>query len=270
MLQGVSTISLPDVALSLEACGRGSALVLVHGFGGDRSTWDGAWKALGRDRRLLRYDLRGFGQSIERDDQTFSHARDLEALLDAMGIRRCDLVGVSMGGAVALNFALDRPARVRRLVLVSPGLVAWDWSEDWRALWRPIVEAAVSGDLAQARELWWTHPLFETTRSTPAAAELLRKSILSYSGRHWVEGDRQEPALPDLDRLHLLAAPTLLLTGSRDLDDFRLIAGLIEAAAPDLRRKDYAGAGHLLHLEQPKAFNRDVLAFLGESPTSAP
>src|SRR3546814_21057922 len=75
-----------------------------------------------------------------------------------MGVVCCDLLGVSLGGAIALNFALDHPRRVRRLVLVSPGITAWDWSDEWRTLWAAITDAARSVGVARARELWWEPP----------------------------------------------------------------------------------------------------------------
>ena len=262
----VLKVSVLGAVLAVETTGDGPPLVLVHGFTGNRRLWDALWPALGAGRRLVRYDLRGHGQSEEPQPAPYRHPRDLAALLDALGVEACDLVGVSMGGAIALSFALDYPLRVRRLVLASPGIAGWEWSDGWRALWRPIAHAAQAGDLARARELWFEHPLFAATRALPAAAAKLRASIAAYSGAHWAEGDREEPVLPDLDRVSDLAPPTLLLTGTEDLADFRLIADLIAAAAPAVRRIDYPGAGHLVNLERPKAFAADIAAFLEATP----
>jgi pimeloyl-ACP methyl ester carboxylesterase len=255
-------ISVPGARLVMDAQGEGEPVVLLHGFAGNRRTWDLIAPGLARRHRVLRYDLRGFGESVDIERLPFRHSRDLAMVLDDLGLQTCNLIGVSMGGSVALNFALDNPARVRRLLLVSPAITAWEWSEAWRSLWRPIVKLARSGDLARARELWWEHPLFATTRAMSAAAEIFRDSVPSYSGIHWTEGDAEEAAMPDVDRLVDLSVPTLLLTGSEDLPDFRLIAGLIEAAAPGVRRVDYAGAGHLLHLERPGEVVTDIAAFL--------
>jgi len=258
-------VHVPGACLQVETQGDGEVVVLLHGFAGDRRSWDGFWSDLAQERRVIRYDLRGFGESVDLDQRPFRHTGDLAALLDALRIERCALVGVSMGGAIALNFALEHPERVRRLALVSPGLVAWEWSDDWRSAWRPIVDAARSGNLAAARELWWRHPLFDTTRADPRAAAKLRESIDAYSGSHWAQGDNEAPAMPDVDRVSLLAPETLLLTGSADLPDFRLIADLIEAVAPNVRRIEYDGAGHMLHLERPQAFAADMRAFLTTS-----
>ena len=111
--------------------------VFLHGFSGNLHIWDPLWEILDDDVGALRYDLRDFGDSRAQDEREFSHSDDLLAVLDSCAPEPVDLVGVSMGGAVALNFALDHPQRVRRLVLISPAITGWEWSEDWRALWRP-------------------------------------------------------------------------------------------------------------------------------------
>lgn len=256
-------VSVPGASLVVETAGDGEPpLVLLHGLAGDRTLWDFVWDDLATGRRAIRYDLRGFGGSVALNDAPFRHSRDLSALLRALEIERCDLMGVSLGGSVALNFALDHPERIRRLVLISPGMTAWEWSDDWRARWRTIVETARAGNVSGARELWWNHPLFATARASPAAATKLREVLQAYSGAIWTEGDHEEPAMPDLDRLPLLDVPTLLLTGAADLPDFGAIAQVIKAAAPDVRRVDYAGAGHMLNLERPKAVAAEVIAFL--------
>jgi pimeloyl-ACP methyl ester carboxylesterase len=236
-------------------------VVLLHGFGDDRHSWDPLTGELSRARRVISYDLRGFGESTEYGQVKFRHSRDFLIVLNTLGIAQCDLVGVSMGGAVALNCALDYPERLRRLILISPALVGWHWSEAWRSLWGRIREAAAAGNMEQARELWWNHPLFATTRAHQAASDILRESIFRYSGKQWLR-DNEERALPDLDRLYQLSVPTLLITGQQDVEDFRLMAGLIEGAAPGVTRIDMTGAGHLPQLEYPAQVLEHINAFL--------
>lgn len=247
-------------ALAGRARGESPAFVFLHGFGGSLRTWDRLWAALPADAPLLRYDLRGFGASTGTRGLTFSHGDDLLALLDARGIARADLCGVSQGGAVALNFALDHPDRVGRLVLISPALTGWEWSDGWRSLWRNCTRAARAGNLDEARQLWWDHPFFAATRESDAAADL-RASIDAFHGEQWVRDD-QRPALPDVDRLHLLKTPCLLFSGARDYADFRLIADLLAATVPDLIRIDFPDGGHMLHLEKPAQLARAITDFM--------
>jgi pimeloyl-ACP methyl ester carboxylesterase len=112
--------------------------------------------------------------------------------------------------------------------------------------------------------LWWAHPLFATTRDSIGGLALY-DSIMRYSGEQWIN-DHHQLMLPDVERLHLLATRTLLLTGGCDLDDFRLMADLIEASACKVQRIDYPLHGHLLHLEDPASCAKHITAFLhGES-----
>jgi len=254
------TVEVPDGVLAGERRGTGPPLIFVHGMAGDRHEWDRLWDGLPSDASLLRYDLRGFGESCGEEGASFSHSDDLLALMDDQAIDRAVLAGLSMGGAIALNFALSHPERLTHLVLISPALVGWEWSDEWRAIWREVATAARAGNMDLARERWWMHPMFAGTRDSDAAGEL-RKAIEAFPGRQWVQDD-QRSELPDVDRLHELAVPTLLLTGELDVPDIRLIADLIENAAPSVTRIDLPGAGHMLHLERTEAVTRLLANFL--------
>ena len=245
---GAFSVAVEGAVLAGEARGTGTPLVLVHGMAGARHDWNRLLAALPPDYPTLRYDLRGFGDSTA-DERDYAHADDLLALFDARGIERAPLLGLSMGGGVALNFALSHPHRVSRLILINPALIGWEWSAEWKALWREVSGAARAGDMALARQRWFEHPMFAVARAGDAAEDL-RRAIDAYHGRQWIR-DPQRAELPDIDRLHTLAMPTLLLTGDRDVADMRLIADVIEATAPQVRRVDHAGAGHMLHLERP-------------------
>ncbi len=257
-------VQIEGADLCVRQRGERPATVFVHGFGSDRLSWEPLWQALGETFPALSYDLRGFGESREAGDEPFSHADDLIALLDACDIGRANLVAVSMGGGVAVNCALNAPERVASLVLISPALVGWEWSQRWRELWRPLVDNARAGDMDRARELWWRHPLFDTLREGPAG-QMLYDSIQRYSGAQWVR-DNQRHELPDVERLHQLAQPTLLLTGERDMEDFRVIANLLEECARDVTRVDVPDAGHSLQLEVPDICARHIRAFLEQAP----
>ncbi|WP_395332305.1 alpha/beta hydrolase [Novosphingobium sp. BL-8H] len=240
----------------------GTPLVLAHGFGGSWQDWDAVIAALPPERPLIAYDARGFGASTAEPGVPFSHADDLLALLDALEIERADLCGLSMGGGNVLHFALDHPDHVRRLILVSPLMLGWSWTSDWIDRWKAMGRAARAGNMAAARELWWHHPLFDSTREIPQAAAHLKASIEAFPGRQWAQDD-QRAELPEVDRLTDLSVPTLLLTGERDTEDFRLIAELIAGAGQNVARIDHAGAGHLLNLEIPEVLAGEIAAFLG-------
>ena len=254
------TLDLAGVRLSGATRGPSPQAVLLHGFGGSGADWDRVWAELPANLPVLRYDQRGFGGSAARTSEPYSHTADLLALLDARGIPRADLVGLSQGGAVALHFALEHPERVRRLVLVSPALTGWQWSDEWKAHWRAASAAARGGDMAEARRRWATHPMFAEAMAGPEAGELIA-AITAFSGQQWLS----DPALPevsDVDRLGQLTAPTLLLSGERDFADFHGIAALLQAGIPDLRTVSFPTAGHMLNLEAPAAVAREIATHL--------
>jgi 2-succinyl-6-hydroxy-2,4-cyclohexadiene-1-carboxylate synthase len=261
MSGGAFSVTVEGAVLSGESAGPGTPLVLVHGMAGDRREWDGLLAALPADFAALRYDLRGFGRSAAEVDAAFSHADDLLALLDSREIAHAPVLGLSLGGGIALNFALNHPERVSRLILISPAVVGWEWSDEWQALWRRTTDPARAGDMGRARREWCDHPMFAALRRDPEAAEHLRRSVESYHGRQWIK-DGQRDELPDIDRLHELAMPCLLLNGELDLPDMRLIADVIAAAAPDVERIDFADAGHMLHAERTSEVASAVIRFL--------
>ncbi len=260
-MSGAFTVAVEGAVLSGEARGIGSPLVLLHGMAGERHDWAPLIAALPAELPTLCYDLRGFGQSLAQDGVAFSHADDLVAVLDAQRIERAVILGVSMGGGVALNFALSHPERVSQLILISPALVGWEWSTEWKALWRSVAAPARAGDIGLARERWFDHPMFAALRRDQTLSDELRRAIDAYPGRQWVR-DWQADELPDLDRLHALSVPCLLLTGALDVPDMRLIAELLTAAAPGVKRIDYPDAGHMLHLERTAEVAADVSAFV--------
>lgn len=257
-------LSTPLGRFRVERRGERPRAVFLHGFAGEGALWDPVWVRLPADWALARYDLRGFGATAAPCDEPYDHAADLEAILDALGIARTALVGHSLGGAVALRFALDHPERVERLALLSPALVGWEWSPAWQARWEAIRARARAGDLEGAKVLWWTHPLFHGLRNKPTA-RLARAALARYGGGHWM-GDAARPAMPDLERLPGLACPTLLLAGGADLPEFHLIADAVAALAPRVRREDLPGVGHGLPLEAPDAVADHLAAFLAEGP----
>ena len=124
------------VSLYYEVAGHGSPLVLVHGFSCGIRMWDPQVAALSRSWRVVTYDVRGHGISEAPDDPAAysqpTSIADLAGLLDHLGLRRAAVGGLSMGGNIALNFALQNPERVTALVVADTGAGSDDLA-DWVA-----------------------------------------------------------------------------------------------------------------------------------------
>ena len=259
MANGVAPVDGGHIAYELR--GAGPDVVLVHGFSLDRRMWDDQLDAFSERFRVLRYDVRGFGESTDPDPAT-SPASDLAAVLRHCGIERTAVVGLSMGGGIAIDFALDFPATATALVAANTALSGYDWPHDGRpSAWHAAL--AASDGLDAAKRAWLASALFAPARERPDVARRLADAVADYGGWHWLNAHRlAPPATTAIDRLGDIACPTLVLTGERDLPDFHAIARLIETRAPGAISRTIPGAGHMSNLEAPAAFNDEVLSFL--------
>ena len=250
--------------LAYAVSGNGPAVVLIHGFQTDLREWDEVVPLLEREFRIIRYDLRGHGSS-GRADSAFHPHEELAALLDELRLPRARLVGLSAGATVALDLATALPARVDRLVLVSPGLpeIPVTASREWM---RPIGEALRAGSPQRAAELWWESPIMAGTRARGDSAMRYRTVVLS-NASVWTQNAAaaQRPRPLAGDRLGQLRAPLLVVTGERDETGARAQADSIRSRAPGTMHRELAGAGHMISTERPRELAELLRSFLAGS-----
>jgi 3-oxoadipate enol-lactonase len=234
--------------------GDGPPLVLVHAGVADHRMWEPLVPLLTDRHRVVRYDLRGFGEA-PAPSQEFSASDDLAELLDALEIDRAELVGCSNGGRVALQFAIERPERVTRLTLLSASLPEHDWSADVIAVWEAEeaaadLDAVVEGNV----RAWLAGPRRRLEDLDPGlralAADMARKTEEGYLA---AEAEERTPAPPLGERLGAVTAPALVVDAELDFPDYAAIADRIAAGIPGARRATIDGAGHLSPLERPEA-----------------
>jgi pimeloyl-ACP methyl ester carboxylesterase len=232
--------------------------------------WDEQWERWSRSYRLLRFDFRGFGRS-PLDPGPFASARDVIELLDTYAFERAALVGVSLGGRVALEVALAQPERVSALVLVGSGLPGHDWSDELKARWEEESAAFDAGDLDAAVEAslrtWVDGPRRRPEDVDPEVrrrvAEMQRRAFELQAG---VEEDEEELLVEDVaQRLGEIKAPTLVLTGEEDQPDMQVIADRLAREIPGARRETIANTAHAPSMEKPREFDELVLGFLEEA-----
>jgi pimeloyl-ACP methyl ester carboxylesterase len=256
-------VEVPGGCLAGEEAGAGDPVVLIHGFSFDMALWDPQFPALAGSYRTVRYDLRGFGSSGLPAARR-GHIADLLALLDARGIDRAHLVGLSLGANIALAVAALHPGRVRGIVLASPGLPGHQWTTP-----RPPDEAAAvarRAGVAAAKRWWLSHQLFRSADAHPLARMRLTEMVDRFPAHQWTDAPAAEP-LPSLTGcLSTVAARTLVLNGALDDPGYREIAAVLHREIPYAARQEFPGAGHLLNLEQPERFNRHLLSFLSSLP----
>lgn len=256
-------IDVNGTRLYCEEAGDGPAVVLLHGFTLDTRMWDDQFLPLAQHFRVIRYDLRGFGQSALPTDTPYSHVEDLRALLDRLAIEQPALVGLSKGGAVALDFALTYPQRTQALVLIDTVLGGFAWSSEGSARNALIWAEARTGGIPAAKQSWLTHPLFAPALRQPAVAACLTQIIEEYSGWHFVHANPEQGLTPPAaQRLSELKMPVLGLVGELDLPDFLSITELICQRTPLARKVIVSGVGHMANMEAPDFITQALLAFL--------
>jgi pimeloyl-ACP methyl ester carboxylesterase len=250
----MSLVEVEGGALYVEEAGAGPAVVLLHGGLGDRRLWNEQVDAFAERFRVVRFDLRGFGRS-QSGPGTFGVVEDVVAVLDALDIDRAALVGLSFGGRVAVDAALERPDRVWALVAVAPGLTGYSLAgvytdeqdaEFEEALERGDLEAAAAIDLA----VW-----------APLGADERIRTLLLDNVRPPEGVDVRWPEPPAATRLGELHVPTLVVTAAHDPARMGEIGDLLERDVPGAHRVEL-DSDHYLTLREPDAFNRLVLDFL--------
>ena len=255
-----ATTGTTPEGLFYEVSGTGEPVVLIHAFSVDRRMWAPQIAALERRFRVVRYDLRGHGNSVAPAVPYAPH-EDLRSVLDTLGITRATLVGLSAGSTLAIDFAIAYPDRVARLVLASPGLNGHVPSPPltWTA---PVFQAAGAGDAEGAARLWAQTPIM-ALRSDLSAAGTVRELVMA-NVKLWTY--RTNPARPltppAIGRLAEIKSPTLVVLGGEDLAHIKDIAGLLAKGVGGARLVTIPGAGHMVNLDAREAFNRALDGFL--------
>jgi pimeloyl-ACP methyl ester carboxylesterase len=250
-------VDVNGARLWYDEAGTGDAVLLVHGGLGDSGLWEPVVPFLAARFRTLRTDLRFFGSSTG-PAVPWSWQDDIVGVLDALGIERAALVGLSLGGRLALDVALARPDRVWALAHVAGGLGGHDsaaYSEEQEARYEA---AEAAGDSAAAMEIdleVWAplgagDRLRELWSATPTAKDLPPDlEPLPAAGP------------PAQERLGELAMPTLAITVSHDPPGHREAGYLVARKAPNGRHVEL-DSDHYVTLREPELVARTLLDFL--------
>jgi 3-oxoadipate enol-lactonase len=254
--------------LYYETSGNGPALVLIHAGFLDLRMWDPQVPVFSKTNRVIRYDVRGFGKSdIARN--TYSDYKDLRALLYHLRVKTACLVGVSNGGRIAADFAVEYPSMLDHLVLVSPGMSGYKSSgpeedkmwEEFDKQMKPQEVADREGRAVDAVEMdvnaW-------ASAQTPVNRERIRQIALDNFHVH-VENPWKLQVPPEprtFQRLRQIRIPTLVIIGDRDVPPQILLTDNIHSHIPGSKRLLIPGADHIANMSKPEEFNIAVLEFL--------
>jgi pimeloyl-ACP methyl ester carboxylesterase len=270
MRGGMPLAPVNGLSLYYEARGRGSPLVLVHGFACGLRMWDAQVRAFAARHRVLTYDVRGHGLSDAPPDaadysQPIS-VDDLRGLLARLGIRRAVVGGLSMGGNIALNFAIAYPTTVQALILADTGAGS-DGTAEWQAGARALAGILDRDGIEAFADAALENPLFARYAARgPEATRFIRSCLMTHRARGLAHTAREvlarRPTIYSLEaQLRRLRVPTLLIVGEHDAPCVAVHRFMAETI-PGARHVGLRGVGHLTPLEAPAAFNAAVRRFL--------
>jgi len=258
-------IHVGDIRLNVIEKGRGTPLLLAHGYPLDYSMWRGQVDGLADTWRVIAPDLRGFGASDATPGTVTMQqmADDLAALLDALAIQEpVVFCGLSMGGYVAWQFALRHRARLTQLILCDTRAIA-DSAEAAAGRVKTAEKVLAEGSAVAADALLPKLFAPATYQQQPQIVEVTRQVILRTKPDGIAAALRGMAQRPDVTiQLNGIEVPALLICGQHDgispPDEMRGIA----AQMPNARFVEIAAAGHMAPLEQPDAVNRAFREFL--------
>lgn len=260
-------IAVDGGQLYFEADGSGHPLVLVHAGVANLRQWDPQVPDFAEHYRVIRYDTRGWGQS-ETEHVEFANRADLATVLDHFGERSAFVLGLSRGGSIALDFALDYPERTDALIVAAGGIGGFETAEtpEEEAMWAEVERHEQAHDWAWLADFethfWVDGPGQPEDRVDPAIRARVHDWILTTYQAEKNEGIplRLEP--PANERLAELRVPTLVMVGDLDERTTQLSCRRLADVVPGARFEAFEGAAHMLNLEQPEKFTRLVLDFL--------
>lgn len=260
-------LKVNDIRMYYESAGEGDPLVLLHGLGSSHRDWFLQVPAFSRHYRVIILDCRGHGES-DKPAGPYSiplFARDVIALLEALGVEGAHLLGISMGGQIALQIALDAPGQVTSLVLVNTfaRLIVQGLAAHLRLLQRRLLMPLLS--MEKIGEI-----IAGTLFPRPEQRELFE-----LARERWVQNDkpaylastRAALAFDVAARLGEIRCPTLIVAGENDPTVSMSHKEALQQGILGSQLVVVKDSGHATPLDQPEEFNRIVLEFLASVST---
>lgn len=258
------------IQLYYQAHGQGQALILMPGLGAGHTAWFRQLPAFRKHFRVVTFDPRSIGRS-DRPEQPYGFralADDVVGLMDHLSVGKAHILGQSLGGIVAQEVAVDYPDRVMKLVLVGSGIVGGDDNFISPALMETMGIRAVGQQIDFSK--------LNTSKTMSVLIGLsfdkwAYRTAMRFLSRFFVKREmfdglsdqiRAMSGHNTVDRLHLIKAQTLVITGAEDRIVSPRASEVLAAKIPNARLVMVKGGSHGFNVEMTSRFNREVLDFL--------
>ncbi|MCB0036073.1 MAG: alpha/beta hydrolase [Anaerolineales bacterium] len=259
-------VTIQGINVFYEVSGEGAPLLLIHAGIADHRMWAANLEELAQQYQVITYDVPGFGRT-QLAPVTFSQHGITAGLLNHLGHQQANLVGISYGGRIAIDFALAYPTRVHKLILGAPSVDGEEPTKQILAFWEEEDELLEAGKLEEATELnlrLWVDGIYRQPHKVDAAVRQLvytmQYEAFQVDQPAGTKIERSYP--PAIGRLTEIQAPTLLIVGDLDLPEkLELVDHLLESI-PNAARAVIPRTAHLMSMEAPRQFNQLVFSFL--------
>ncbi len=258
-------LNFDNAQIYYEVAGHGTPFVMLHAGIAHNAMWDPQFDHFAKTHRVVRYDQRGFGKTTTTTKE-FNRRADLRALFDHLNIEHAIVMGCSMGGGLALDFALEYPERVAALILIAPGVSGYQPSAEILKQEEEMDAAFSAGDNERGIEMeirYWVDGPKRAPNQVDAAVREKVRAMERENLQINTEGyNSLRLTPPAIGRLRDIHAPTLIIQGDGDVSNHVELSQQLAHEIPNAELFEMANVGHLPSMEKPDEVNRIVEKFL--------
>lgn len=261
-------ISCLDNKIYYEEVGKGEALILAHAGYLDCSMWDDQFLYFAnKGFKVIRFDSYAHGKTIDGKNTPFLHEL-IKALVDELSLGQVNLIGTSMGGVTLIEFALNHPEDINKMILVSTGINGYNWATDKLFIpnLRKQLEYITNQDTLNAAEIflrsWFDGPYRQPTELPTEKRTKSKKVILDRFKNHGLRKNALSSHPKAIERYEKIKTNTLILVGDQDMPSIKDISSFLDEGMENSKKIEIKGVGHMMNIENPVEFNKLVLEFL--------
>jgi len=264
-------LRINNADIHYEQAGSGATIVMIHAGIADSRQWNNEFQRFADRYEVIRYDMRGFGQS-EPADGEFNHLDDLTVLLETLKVEGpIVLIGCSMGGGLALDYTLQNAARVAALILVDSAPSGLHIDVETPEKFKLVEAAENAGDLELVAELE-TQIWFDGDRPPDEVNQTMRKLVFDMNRVALSHAAKQlgkrlpNTESPAVERLKEIQVPVLAILGAHDIPYMHAAIDYLDNELANIQTETIENAAHLPNLDQPDEFEKIVRVFLESLP----
>jgi len=261
----IAAVAGLDVTYDIH--GSGEPVLMINGIGAERAGWGMQVPAVSRGYMAITYDNRDVGETGPgRDPRPYAarqFADDAAGLLDALGIESAHIVGASMGGCIAQEFAISHPNRTRSVTIICAWPRVDPWLDELWEQWEHLFRALGPVEWNRATWLWvFTHRAYQNPGFLVGLLAAAESNPRKQTVEMYLRQSHAARTFDALDRLGGITAPAHVICGEEDIFTPRRYSKAIAAAIPGAKLSVMPGVGHGMFWEATDAFNELVLEFI--------